>query len=73
MNFKVMVLSRYAVLSWGDSLDEAYIGIERLEHACSVIIKAIAISGTAEKIPRLNAAEVDELRIMREASGAKTL
>lgn len=37
---QALILARHGALAWGASLDEAYFGIERLEHAATVLLAA---------------------------------
>ncbi|MCY4643568.1 MAG: class II aldolase/adducin family protein [Bacteriovoracales bacterium] len=66
---KLMILARHGALSWGESLEEAYRGMERLEH-CAQILKAAHELGGAKKLPAL---EIEALMAMREKMGHKTL
>lgn len=66
---KVMILARHGVVAWGEDLQEAYRGIERLEHACDIYLKARAL-GHVKSLPD---EEVEALKKMREEIGFKTL
>ena len=66
---RVMILSRHGALSWGEDLDEAYNGMERLEHA-AVILKAAHELGGLTSLP---ASELVVLREMRLKLGDRTL
>ena len=47
---KVIILARHGGLSWGESLEEAYWGMERLEH-CAEILKRAAELGPSPLFP----------------------
>ncbi|MCF6764210.1 class II aldolase/adducin family protein [Thiotrichales bacterium 19S3-7] len=40
---KNMILAKHGVLSYGDSLKEAFFGVNRIEHTCEVLVKALSI------------------------------
>ena len=66
---KVMILSRHGGLSWGDSLTEAWMGMERLEHSAQILYKAQTLGGLTE----LDAQEVKALYEMRKQIGNRNL
>ncbi len=66
---RVMILSRHGALSWGESLEEAYNGMERLEH-CALILKAAVELGGLTSLP---AEEFRALCAMRAQMGDRTL
>lgn len=66
---RVMILARHGALSWGESLDEAYNGMERLEHSAQILKSAVELGG----LTPLPAAEVQALREMRAKMGDKSL
>ncbi|MCB0342558.1 MAG: class II aldolase/adducin family protein [Pseudobdellovibrionaceae bacterium] len=66
---RVLILARHGAVSWGESLDEAYIGMERLEHSAEILMKAKIMGGVTE----LPADEVDFLRDLRKKMGPKIL
>ena len=66
---RLLVLARHGALAWGETLEEAYNGIERLEHACQ-ILKAAQDLGGAQPLPE---PEVEALRQARLKSGRKLL
>ena len=66
---RLMILARHGALAWGESLLEAYHGIERLEHASVTLAHAQALGG----LTRLPDEEVARLREMREKSDGRTL
>jgi len=68
-NYKVMVLARHGALSFGEDLIEAYIGMERLEHSCEILLKAQSFGAVTE----LDEQTIDELHAMRKKIGDKTL
>ena len=66
---RLMILARHGALAWGESLTEAYNGIERLEHASLTLAYAQSIGGLTSLPP----AEVDRLREMRTKMDGRTL
>jgi L-fuculose-phosphate aldolase len=66
---RLMILARHGALAWGESLDEAYNGIERLEHAAVTLGHAQALGG----LTTLPADEVARLREMRTRMSGRTL
>jgi L-fuculose-phosphate aldolase len=66
---RAMILSRHGALCWGESLQEAYCGMERVEHSAEILMRAQAMG----QITNLPAAEVRELRAMRAKMGNKLL
>jgi L-fuculose-phosphate aldolase len=66
---RLMILSRHGALAWGESPDEAYNGIERLEHAATTLAYAQAIGGLTALPPD----EVSRLRLMRSRMSGRTL
>lgn len=66
---RIMILARHGGLSWGESLLEAYMGMERLEHSAQVLALAQLVGG----ITFLPPDEVEALKIMRQKMGCHTL
>lgn len=66
---RLIVLSRHGALTWGESLVEAYNGMERLEHAAVTLAHAMALGGTTS----LPSEEVARLVAMRARSDGRTL
>ena len=64
---KVMILPRHGALSWGEGLDEAYWGMERIEHCAEILKSAKELGGLSD----LEAREVKALMEMREKMGKK--
>lgn len=66
---RVILLARHGALSWGEDLEEAYNGMERLEHISQILKSAHELGG----ITTLPASEVLALRAMRAQMGNRTL
>ncbi|MCB0414201.1 MAG: class II aldolase/adducin family protein [Bdellovibrionales bacterium] len=68
---RVMILSQHGALTWGESLLEAYMGMERLEHTVKILKMAKDLN------PNLGAglpeSEIQYLKEIREQLGEKTL
>jgi L-fuculose-phosphate aldolase len=66
---RVILLARHGALSWGEDLEEAYNGMERLEHISQILKSASDLGG----ITSLPVEEVKVLREMRAKMGERTL
>lgn len=66
---RVMILSRHGAVSWGEDLEEAYNGMERLEHISQILKSASELGG----LHSLSKDEVDALWEIRNKSGGRTL
>lgn len=66
---RLLILSRHGALAWGESLEEAVNGLERLEHTAEILWRAEQLGG----ITNLPAEEVAILRTMRKKLGNKIL
>lgn len=66
---RAMILSRHGALCWGESLQEAYCGMERLEHSADILMRAQAMG----QLTNLPEAEVKALRAMRAQMGNRLL
>jgi L-fuculose-phosphate aldolase len=66
---RVLVLKRHGAVCWGESLEEAFFGVERLEHAAKVLLAASLLGGVTE----LPAEEVAQLWQARRVLGARVL
>jgi len=66
---RLLLLARHGALSWGESLEEAVNGIERVEHAALVLKAALELGGATP----LAAAELEELRAHRARLGPRLL
>ena len=66
---KVLILQFHGAVSWGESIDEAYMGIERLEHAAEIYLKA-QMMGRVGELPE---SEIQALVELRKKIGFKTL
>jgi L-fuculose-phosphate aldolase len=66
---RVLLLARHGAISWGEDLEEAYNGMERLEHI-SIILRNALTMGTLTELPE---EEVQVLKEMRKKLGERTL
>ena len=66
---RLMVLSRHGGLSWGEDLDEAVNGMERLEHTAQIMALASNLGG----LTSLPDDEVQALKELRKEIGERTL
>lgn len=67
-DYRVMILSRHGGLSWGESLEEAFMGMERLEHSAEILYKAAQLN----ELTHLPTEEVNALMEMRKKIGQRT-
>lgn len=66
---RLFILARHGGLCWGESLMEAYNGMERLEHAALILKLAKELGGLHPLAPE----ELQALRELRAKSGEKIL
>jgi L-fuculose-phosphate aldolase len=66
---RLLLLSRHGALAWGETLEEAYNGLERLEHACQILKAAFELGG-AKPLP---GPELEALREARRRAGGRLL
>lgn len=66
---RLLLLARHGAVCWGEDLEEAYRGIERLEHVAQILASAVALGGIAN----LEALELAALREAREKMGPRIL
>jgi len=66
---RLLLLSRHGALAWGESMEEAVNGIERVEHS-ALILKAAEELGGSTPLPPL---ELEALRALRARIGPRLL
>jgi len=66
---RLMILARHGALSWGESLQEASMGMERLEHSAQILY----LSQSLKQLTHLPEEEVSALKEMRKKIGPKTI
>lgn len=66
---RVILLARHGALTWGEDLQEALNGMERLEHTAEILLNATLLGG----ITNLSDEEVCILKQMRQNIGEKVL
>ncbi len=66
---RIMILKHHGALTWGETVDEALNGMERLEHSCEVFLKAKAMG----KLTTLPDGELEWLYQKRKDLGNKIL
>lgn len=67
--YRAMILSRHGAVAWGEDLDEAYRGMERIEHSALILAKAVQLGG----LTSLPAEEILALYQMRKNMGDRLL
>lgn len=65
---RVMILARHGALSWGETFTEALNGMERIEHAAEILMKAELLGG----IKPLSDEQMHELQMLRVKLGRKS-
>lgn len=66
---RVIVMARHGALAWGEDLEEALNGIERLEHSAQILIHASSLGAIKPLPPE----EVEILKNMRKKIGERIL
>jgi L-fuculose-phosphate aldolase len=66
---RALILARHGALSWGESLEEATNGMERIDHSAQILFLAHQLGGLTE----LPSDEVNHLKLMREKLGERLL
>ena len=66
---RVMILAHHGALTWGESLEEAFMGMERLEHTARTLLYARLLGGWQELPPE----EIEFLRAKRQTLGERIL
>ncbi len=66
---RLMILARHGALCWGETIEDAYNGIERLEHVCQILKSAVELGG----LSTLPEAEIAALRELRTRQGPRIL
>lgn len=66
---RIIILGRHGALAWGESIEEATNGLERLEHSAEILLRAEQLGG----ITNLPAEEVAILKNMRQKIGDKII
>ena len=64
-----MILARHGALAWGESLNEAYNGMERLEHSAQILMYAFQLGG----LTSLPEKELEFLKETRRNLGERNL
>lgn len=67
--YRALILSRHGALCWGETLQEAYFGMERVEHSADILMRAKSLG----QLTYLPPEEVEKLREMRTQMGEKLL
>lgn len=58
---RLMLLARHGAVAWGESLDEACDGLERVEHVAQILLAAEALGG-AQPLPAEERRALNDLR-----------
>lgn len=63
--YRALILARHGALAWGESLEEAWKGMERIEHSAEILWKAVTLGG----LTFLPDDEISALRTLRQRVG----
>jgi L-fuculose-phosphate aldolase len=66
---KVLIMQKHGAVAWGETLDEAYRGIERVEHISYILKLAIELKNLKMNLEELPADEIKELFELRTQIG----
>ena len=66
---RLLLLARHGALAWGESMEEAVNGIERVEHSALILKAAVELGG----LSRLPPLELEALRALRARIGPRLL
>ena len=66
---RALILARHGVVCWGETLSEAYNGVERVEHVAQILKSAEELGGLTALPPD----EVAELSRLRASAGPRLL
>ncbi|OYZ20091.1 MAG: aldolase [Bdellovibrio sp. 28-41-41] len=66
---KVLIMQKHGAVAWGETLDEAYRGIERVEHISYILKLAIELKNSKMNLEELPADEIKELFELRTQIG----
>lgn len=67
--YRLMILARHGALCWGETIEDAYNGIERLEHVCQILKSAMELGG----LHPMPGDELAALRNIRARQGPRIL
>lgn len=73
---RALLLRNHGALVWGESLEEAYLGMERLEHSAKLLQIAATLHGATspgQSLPELPDAEIAALEKLRADIGDKII
>lgn len=68
-DYKAIILARHGAITWGETFEEALNGMERIEHAADILMRASTIG----KLTALPEEEVKALFALRRTIGNKLL
>jgi L-fuculose-phosphate aldolase len=65
--YRLLLLARHGAVCWGEDLDEACMGLERVEHVAQILKAAVELGG----ICAMDASELEALRAVRAQLGPR--
>ncbi len=66
---KVLIMQKHGAVAWGETIEEAYRGIERVEHISYILKLAIELKNLKMNLDELPTDEITELFSMRSQMG----
>ncbi len=66
---RALLLARHGAITWGESLQEAFMGMERVEHVSEILFKAKLLGGLTSLPPQ----DVEDLKLQRKKMGDRLL
>jgi L-fuculose-phosphate aldolase len=66
---RLMILERHGAVAWGESMDEAAGGLERLEHSAQILW----LAKTLGSLRKIDSSEFEALSDMRSKMGPRLL
>lgn len=68
-DYKVLIMQKHGAVAWGETIEEAYRGIERVEHISYILKLAIELKNLKLNLDELPLDEIKELFEMRTQMG----
>ncbi|MBL7544135.1 MAG: class II aldolase/adducin family protein [Bdellovibrionaceae bacterium] len=66
---KILIMQKHGAVAWGESLDEAYRGLERVEHIAYILKLALELKNLKINLDELPSEEISVLFEMRSQMG----
>lgn len=70
---RVLLLEKHGALSWGEDIEEAYFGMERLEQVCQILKSAMELEKNQKLWKALPTNEINALKKIKKQRGERIL